>query len=176
MREKYTESQVLDLLRHYHRKDWRDEREWAFFTHVRTPWNVRQTREADAVAMNMWASKEFAVHGFEVKVSRSDWRREIEQPTKWLGIGGWCSRWTVVAPAGVVKLEEVPEPWGALVIDGDWLKVMKRAPKLEPKPLSAGFVAALVRRFSYDEEDKARARSAREEALRRAIFGDPDGA
>lgn len=56
------------------------------------------------------------VHGFEVKVSRSDWLRELR--TGGLKSEAWrsvCHYWWVVAPPGVVREGELPDGWGLLV-------------------------------------------------------------
>src|SRR4051812_18306594 len=39
-------------------------------------------RSADAIAMSVWPSRGLELHGFEVKVSRGDWLRELREPAK----------------------------------------------------------------------------------------------
>lgn len=49
--------------------------------------------------------------GYEIKVSRSDFLRD----EKWRGYLPYCNRFYFVAPAGVIKPEEVPEEAGLLL-------------------------------------------------------------
>lgn len=106
-------------------------------------------RYADALVVSCWPSRGIWCAGVEVKVSRSDWRRELEDEGKAAAIMKWCDRWWVAAPAKVFELSEVPETWGAIVVEGagDKLKsrVVKEAPKLEPEPWSRAFAASVLR-------------------------------
>jgi len=56
------------------------------------------------------------VHGYEVKVSRSDWLREVRtQGRKSMSWRGACSHWWIVVPdAAIVKPEELEPGWGLL--------------------------------------------------------------
>lgn len=59
------------------------------------------------------------VHGFEIKVSRSDWLREYRTAgTKSAPWRTYCNYfWLVVPDTRIVKPEELPEGWGLLVGD-----------------------------------------------------------
>lgn len=55
------------------------------------------------------------VHGFEVKVSRSDWLRELREPCKAAAWTRYCHRfWLVVHDTSIVKPGELPDGWGLL--------------------------------------------------------------
>lgn len=57
--------------------------EYAFFTDVRNSVGFSsRVRTADAMAMFLWPSRGLYMTGFEVKVSRADWKKELEQPEK----------------------------------------------------------------------------------------------
>ena len=56
-------------------------------------------RYADAVAMNLFPSRGLALHGFEIKVSKSDFKSEIENPEKSVPVQQYCDHWWIVAPA-----------------------------------------------------------------------------
>ncbi|RVG90383.1 MULTISPECIES: hypothetical protein [Sinorhizobium] len=101
---------------------------------------------ADAISMGVWPSTGNEIHGFEVKVSRSDFLNEMKNPEKAMPIMQYCHRWSLVCPASMVKLDEVPATWGVYWYKGGALKKARQAPLLEAKPLTAAFVAALVRR------------------------------
>ncbi|RVG81330.1 hypothetical protein [Sinorhizobium meliloti] len=101
---------------------------------------------ADAISMGVWPSTGNEIHGFEVKVSRSDFLNEMKNPEKAMPIMQYCHRWSLVCPANMVKLDEVPATWGVYWFKDGVLRNARHAPLLEPRPLTAAFVAALVRR------------------------------
>lgn len=147
--------------------------EYALFLEVMATTGARANRRTDAVAISLYPSRGLMVHGFELKVSRSDWLREMKDTTKAEEIFGFCDHWwLVVGDASIVKNGELPEPWGLIVPRGDGLYVKKKAPKLDPKPLTRGFFAALARRANESAseaiEDRVRLATAkiREDAAR----------
>lgn len=117
---------------------------WLYEVRNQTGYN-RQERYADALVVSLWPSRGIWIGGIEVKVSRSDWRKELDDPTKSSEIQRFCDRWWVAAPAGVVEEAEVPENWGYFLIDGKKAKEIKKAPELTPEPLTKGFVASVLR-------------------------------
>jgi hypothetical protein len=120
--------------------------EWATFFEVRDAAGFSARRSADVVAMNTWPSRGLAVHGVEVKVSRSDWLRELKDPAKSASVQRFCDRWWLATSDDkVAKIEEVPEAWGLLVLRGKALVQVKEAPALTAEPLTRGFVAMLLR-------------------------------
>lgn len=146
--------------------------EWAFLTQVRSGTGlVKVERYADAVALNCYPSRGMELHGFEVKVSVSDWRRELRDPEKSSKIQSYCDRWWVAAPEGVVKKEELPPTWGLLEVTGAWSNIVRPAPKLTPVPLDRKFLASVLRaaaRLEAGEDllNRARAEGAAEERKR----------
>ncbi|HHT8992823.1 TPA: hypothetical protein ACT5B2_003868 [Burkholderia cenocepacia] len=132
--------------------------EWALFFEVADATGARHSRWADAVAMNLWPSRGLAVHGMEVKVSRSDWLRELKDPSKSAPVQRYCDHWWIVAPAGVLKDGELPPTWGHYEVKpGGTLREIVAAPKLESEPVTREFAAALMRRASAADEDVVRA-------------------
>ena len=121
--------------------------EWAFFRNVPNSTGGGR-RRADGIAVNLWRSRGFAIHGFEIKVSRSDWQRELKHPEKADEIARYCDFWWVVAPdTGVVKPDELPTGWGLLVPSGKGLRLsVKSTSTLEPLAPDIGFLAALLRK------------------------------
>lgn len=155
------------------------ERGWAFFEEARnSPGFPRQVRSADGIALGLWPSLGLELLGFEVKVSRSDWRRELKDPSKAGEFQKWCDRWWVVAPAGIVERAELPPTWGLLEVPEKGRKrlvVSVPAPKLEAQPLDRRFVAALVRQVQTDLDRRVRtAADARWVAERDAMMGRHD--
>jgi hypothetical protein len=140
--------------------------EWALMQEV-APSTGGGTRYADAVAVNLWKSRGHAIHGFEIKVSRSDWLRELKQPAKAEDVYSYCNHWWIVAPAGVVNDGELPPNWGLLELNAKGLRQVVAAPRLTPQPISIGFFASLMRRGSeaLDAEVVSRTREDRERIL-----------
>lgn len=128
--------------------------EWALMEEV-APSTGGGTRYADAVAVGLWASRGHAVHGFEIKVSRSDWLRELKDVKKAEAVFAYCDHWWIVAPKGVVKDGELPLTWGLLEVRAANLTQIVAAPRLEPKPIGRAFFASLMRRGLEDLESRA---------------------
>lgn len=87
---------------------------YAFLTHVRTgaAWDQQ---EIDAVTVCLWPSDGHVLMAFEVKCSRTDWLREIRPDiSKSERTRALCDSFTVVAPANVVGLGELPQGWGLI--------------------------------------------------------------
>lgn len=106
----------------------------------------RETRTADAVVMSLWPSRGLELHGFELKVSRTDWKRELENPAKAEEIGRFCHRWwLVVGSEEIVQPGELPPTWGLLVPRKDKLFAKVDAPVREAQSPTWLFVAAILR-------------------------------
>ncbi|MEL6362834.1 MAG: MmcB family DNA repair protein, partial [Pseudomonadota bacterium] len=88
--------------------------EWRIWFEVSQSTGAISGRRADAVAMNIWPSKGFQIHVFEVKVSRSDFKAELADPNKWKAIGKHADFFWLACPVGLVDREEVPEAWGLM--------------------------------------------------------------
>lgn len=131
--------------------------EWSLTFEVGNGTGAGVRRHADAVAMNLWPSRGLALHGIEIKASRSDWQRELNDPAKAEEIHRHCDCWWLVAAHGVVKdINEIPPGWGFMEMgkvdplseDGKRprLRLKRQATKLErPHAVDRGFVAAILR-------------------------------
>ena len=152
--------------------------EWALFFEVANGTGSNIRRYADAVAMNLFPSRGLTLHGFELKVSRSDWQRELKSPAKVEeGVFRYCDHWWVVAHDDVVAAAELPPTWGLLVLPckitdkGATHKPLRQvvaAPRLQPQDMSRSFIAALLRRASEADEAVVRAAVEKKYADRRA--------
>jgi hypothetical protein len=122
--------------------------EWAYIQEVGNTTGLNVRRHADGIAMNLWPSRGLAIHGLELKSSRSDWLRELKNPEKAEAIYQYCDYWWLVAPDDVANLEEIPEGWGWLAPKGKRLVVKKEAPVIlkKSKEVSRSFLAALLRK------------------------------
>lgn len=71
-------------------------------------------RRMDAISIAMYPSQGIQVHGFEVKVSRSDLLSEFEDLTKSGELMQYCTHWWLVCPRDIVSKSELPEGWGLI--------------------------------------------------------------
>lgn len=140
---------------------------WAFLEEVRNGTGYGRTvRTADALAMSLYPSAGLHLHGFEIKVSRADWLRELKAPDKADEISRYCNFWWIVAPPDVVQVAELPPKWG-LMLAGKKLRVEVAAPALEPQPPSLPMLAAIMRAFWSDATDEGRIAEAEKRGLKR---------
>lgn len=142
--------------------------EWALMFEVADATGAGQRRYADAVAMNLWPSRGLTIHGFEIKVSRSDWMRELKSPEKSVPVQKYCHHWWVVAPDGVIKDGELPANWGFMRASASKLEIEHPAPTLDNLPVDDLFVASMLRRVSdVDAGEVEKLVSDRVEAIRK---------
>lgn len=133
-------------------RDRYEGREWALAFEVPNVVGYG-SRRCDALAMGLWESKGLHLHGHEIKVSRSDWRKELDDVTKAEPIEKFCHFWWIVAPKGIVKKDELPEQWGLMECsNGTALRVSKRATKQDTEPITYGFMAACLRAFNEQSD------------------------
>lgn len=137
--------------------------EWAIMWEVGEGTGSHSGRYADAVMMSLWPSRGLELHGVEIKVSRSDWKREAADPRKAEAVGQYCDRWWVHTPEGVVDdLSDMPPAWGLREWTGKQWRTLKEAEKTEVNPIPRSFLAAMLRRA--DDTMAAMIRQAQEDA------------
>ena len=144
----YTESQIFELLAKRYTRNFGNGEAWVFMPKVRSAAGFDAERTADALAMSLWPSKDLELHGFEVKISRSDWLRELKNPEKSAPFIELVDRWFIVAPKDIVKKEELPQNWGLIEVISDELKISKSAPTIHRSPkdaISRSMVACMLR-------------------------------
>ena len=108
-----------------------------------------QGRRLDMVAFNLWGARSYRVVGFEIKVSRGDWLREIadfQKSQEWLNV---VDQFFVVAPGGLVRVDELPAGWGLLELRGSRMYVKAPATARPgttlPREIAARFFTRLHR-------------------------------
>ena len=108
---------------------------------------MNKCRTADALAINCWNSRQVELQGFEIKVSRGDWQKEMQDPSKSATFMIHCHRWWIVAAPGIVKLEELPGDWGLMELTARGnLSTKSVATLRNPEPLSFEMLAGIMRR------------------------------
>lgn len=149
-------------------------REWALAFEVSNGTGSEARRHADAVAMNLWPSRGLAIHGFEFKVYRNDWLRELQNPAKAEPVAQYCDYWWLVTGPGIVKDGELPDTWGLMEVQEGKLVTVKPAPQKDAVPSGRPFMAALFRKMSEVDsaeiEQIASKRVAELDAIRKQSF------
>lgn len=109
-----------------------------------TPDGATVTRRiADYIAIDKYMSHQ-ALHGHEIKVARSDWLAELQQPEKSDDWRRWCNYWWIVAAPGVVKKDELPEGWGLMEPAPSGLRIKRRARRHENTMVPLDVVAGIA--------------------------------
>ncbi len=70
-------------------------------------------RSADLVAVAMWPGDGLRIVGYELKVSRSDLKRELAEPSKAIETAAWCDEWWLAVWDGkMLEGLDIPAEWG----------------------------------------------------------------
>jgi hypothetical protein len=78
--------------------------------------NGAQGSRCDAIYVGFTSASGRRLVGHEIKVSRADWRHELDQPGKADAWHDQCHEWWIVAPSTeVVPPAELPAGWGLMV-------------------------------------------------------------
>lgn len=140
--KRWTADQIVALLRQKYSGD-----AYAFVEQVPNGTGMDKSRTCDAMAMSLWPSNGLHLYGFEVKVSRSDWLKEIQDPTKAEAFAAYCNQWWIVAPKGIVKLDELPATWGLMcpATSGNLRVARPVTIQSLPKPIDRKMLAGILR-------------------------------
>lgn len=156
---------MIELLRKRH-----DGPGWIVIEEVGNSTGYNVQRHADAIALGIWPSRGYELHGYELKASRSDVQKELADPSKADAIGGYCDFWwLVVSDLKIIDGLVIPEAWGILYPRNKVLRVHRKAPKrTDAKPVGRAFAAAMIRKVCEQwvpkHEHEAWKRDAREKA------------
>lgn len=123
--------------------------EWAVVRELRAGvgYSNGMDRRIDVVAFNCWPSKGWHRLAFEVKRTRQDFKREIENPKKRKWVEENFHQTYFVTPHGLVQKDEIPESWGLMTATkaGDKLRVTKVATHREIGPLPETVALSAIR-------------------------------
>lgn len=128
--------------------------EWAFFTEVTDGTGAASTRRADAIAMNMWPSRALEIRGFEVKVSRSDLKSELLDPSKAEAFAQYTDSFYLAVPKGLTDGFDIPPNWGIIEVTEAGKTRIKRQGIInkDATALTREFVAGLLRAAAKSSE------------------------
>jgi hypothetical protein len=127
---------------------------YALFFDVPDNVGTNAHRRADAIAVGCWKSVGHMIEGFELKVSRSDWLREVASVTKADPFIERCDRWWLVTSSpAIAKMEEIPACWGWMAVTKGGLRVQRPAPRLaqdNPNYIHRMFAVGILRKLQED--------------------------
>lgn len=119
----------------------------------------------DVAVLNLWPSDGLLRCAYEVKVSRSDFIREIENPKKNEWARECFHEFSFVTAPGVVKSEdEIPEGAGWYVVGKGGMRRKKIAQRRSSPKLDDNLLAAIARSISKDAEVIAKEIAAEDKA------------
>lgn len=115
-------------------------------------------RRLDMMVLDCYNSNGFRIDGFEIKVSTSDLRRELEDPEKHVAFFDVIDYYTLAVPAGVADplMDIIPKKWGILIVNEDGTTRFKRKPlaledRKADKAVPRGFLASITRAIQSRE-------------------------
>lgn len=109
-------------------------------------------RRLDMIVVDCFESTGFRLDGYEIKISTSDLRRELETPDKHIAFFDVLDYYSLVVPKGVVEplMDIIPKTWGILIVEEDGTTRYRRKPlaladRTMYSPVPRGFLASIVR-------------------------------
>lgn len=130
--------------------------EYAVFLEVSNGTGGKLTNYADALVFGLYPSRGLERQGFEIKVSRADWLKELKNPAKAEKIAQYCDRWWVLTAPGIVEPGEIPPRWGHMEFNGKQFRIKVPAPALTPIEPTREFLAAVMRRAGERDQEMAK--------------------
>lgn len=129
-----------------------DSRQYAIATEVGLTTGGSR-RRIDMVIVDCYASHSFRIDGIEIKVSKADLRRELEDPDKHVAFFDLLDYYTLACPEGIADLSLLPPKWGLLVVSDDGRACYRRKPLAlhdsTNRTVSRGFFAGYVRAIQH---------------------------
>lgn len=125
----------------------------AVFFEVPNGTSSHKTRSADAISVEFWASRGFAITGYEFKASRNDWKKELAEPAKADAFWKYCDFWyLVVTDLSIVKDGELPIGWGLMLHNGAGLSIKQKATKNKKPIIDRQFLCGICRAATKGEK------------------------
>lgn len=139
--DKQRTRQIVELLKIRHPSP-----EWANFVELRAGTGYKNKGQFDFMTFQTWPSKGFRRIIYEIKVSRGDFVKELNNLEKRLPAEQIAHECWFAMPVGLVKPDEVPEGWGLVEQIKNGMRAKKQAKQRNPKDLSEKFFMMLARR------------------------------
>lgn len=120
--------------------------EWAGFDELRDGTGMACLRSFDFWAINCYPSTGHRTVGIEIKISRSDFLRELNKPAKRESIEAYAMETYFACPLGILKPDELPEKWGLITVSEKGARIAKRAVQRDNITFDLNFLASVCRR------------------------------
>ncbi len=108
-------------------------------------------RRLDMIVLDCYESNGFRIDGIEIKVSKADLKRELENPSKHVAFFDVIDYYTLACPAGVADMNVIPPKWGVLQVNEDGTTRYRRRPIAlhddKPQDVPRGFLHQSHARF-----------------------------
>lgn len=122
-------------------------------------------RRLDFVAMDCWESRGYALYGFEVKVSKADLKREIQDPSKHTCFFDCLDYFSIAGPSAIFDLKAIPDKWGVCAIEGGKARWLRKPSPLHGDEMISkvpkGFMASFARKAVADSGSQKKIHEAR---------------
>ena len=107
----------------------------------------RTGRKLDLLVVSLWASRGYELDGVEVKVSASDWKRELDKAEKADWWWHHVHRFWVAVPVALAPRvrDELPTGWGLLACSEGSSKVVVKPDKHTPERIDWPVAVSLMR-------------------------------
>lgn len=139
MIDKVTAADIRKALREKYK-----DPDWFLGFEVGDATGLMVSRHADAIAINQYPSRRYEVRGFEIKVSKQDLKRELEESAKADALAKYCNYWFLVVPKGLTDGMQIPEPWGIIEYADGKLRQKKKA-EYAKNTIDYGFMCGFIR-------------------------------
>lgn len=157
---------LLNALRDHYIKPGDTRPGCAFLTEVTA---LNRSNRADAIHVGMWASRGYTVDVHELKISRADFQRELDKPSKAEAWWPHSNTFWIVAPhEAIAPPELLPAGWG-LMVPGGRGRRFKKVVEAEFRQLqpSTALLAALLVSMETDRNNALESQSRRLHEQRR---------
>ena len=146
-----TESSICEAIkRKIHRRVWFEQ------MRIGVGYGENAERRIDLFGVAVEKSEQYARTAIEIKLSRSDFTREMRKPAKRQWVELHCNEHYFAAPEGMLKYDDLPYGWGLLEVgsyaDGRlYITVKHDCLFMETGRPTWRFVASLARRIKEME-------------------------
>lgn len=164
------------LMRELLRSKFDDSRRYAVAEEVgnRTGY---QRRRLDMVVVDVYESNGYSIEGIEIKVSKPDLRRELQDSSKHNIFFENLDYYSLAAPFDVIDKDLIPKHWGIYAAkqkdDGTWyLRTVRKPLSLHDKgnkTIDKGFFACLARAISCQSPTAERIEQAEMKGYKKGV-------
>lgn len=160
------------------RERYSDHRQYVCAEEVGNATGLEHRRRMDFVAVNAYRSNGYSIEGIEIKVSKSDLRRELQDSSKHNIFFSSIDYYSLAAPEDIIDMKIIPPKWGVYAVkvlpDGSLRMYARRNPLSlhdERSPdIARPFFASLLRAISSQTATPEQIKAARKEGAEQERF------